>query len=83
MSLKMYHMPKHCTVVYNTMSQDFTTVKSYHGSYHFILCLNITEVDRRIKVDLCSIEGVHGSRTDRCFHLLFSVRFHPLMAPLH
>lgn len=32
-SLKAYQMQKHCTVVYNTMRQDFTT----HNDKHFIV----------------------------------------------
>ena len=37
MDLKAFHLPKHCTSVYNTMRQDFTAMESYHGGNHIII----------------------------------------------
>ena len=42
-SLKAYYKPKHCTVIYNTIRQDFTSLQSYLSHIHF--CLNDCMVD--------------------------------------
>ncbi len=43
-SLKAYQTPKHCTVLYNTVRTDFTTLESYHSDNHSIFCLDDHEV---------------------------------------
>lgn len=50
-------MPKR-TAVYNTMSQDFTTVESYHGDSHFSLHLDDCQVDSRTVVAAIAEPGL-------------------------
>lgn len=64
-------------MVYYTTGQDFTTLEVCHGGDHLIPCPDVPEVNRRIKLDLWSIAGIHGSPTAIHFNLLFSVRFVP------
>lgn len=48
MTLKAYHMPKHCTGVYDTMRQNFTTPETYHGGSNLILGHDVLRVNRGI-----------------------------------
>lgn len=47
MTLKAYHMPKHCRGLYNTVRQNFTTQESY-GGIHLIYGHDFLKVNRRI-----------------------------------
>ncbi len=38
MSLKAYQMPKPYTEAYNNLTQDFTTLESYHDGNYLIFC---------------------------------------------
>lgn len=48
MPLKAYHMPKHCTGVYNTMRQNYSMLETYHGGSHLILGHDVLKVNRRL-----------------------------------
>ncbi len=62
MTLKAYHMPGHCTGVYDSMRQNFTTPESYHGSSHLILGDDVLKVNRGINAAnaTCNLPGIHS-----------------------
>lgn len=41
MSLKVYHTPRHCTEIYDTLGQEFTTLKKLSRQQSFVTTIRI------------------------------------------
>lgn len=69
MSLKTYQTSKYCTVLYNIIRKDFTTLESYHGGSHFIFCHDDCKVNSR---NMVFISQSNLLRMCACMYLLGS-----------
>lgn len=56
-SLKAYQPPKHRTAIYNTLTEDFTTLNSYYGGSYFISLFSCQSRGKQYHQSHCKVIG--------------------------